>query len=97
MMLEDDVAGLTSDVAGLTASVIGLEGAVIDLGLAATGLSASVDTLISDVAGLTASVIALESVTGITQDFNFLVLVSGVTHSGTFSFANGILATYSIV
>ena len=84
MVLEDDVVGLTADVAGLTASVMVLEDDVV-------GLTA-------DVAGLTASVIDLQNAfSNIDGSFNFLLLVGGVTQSGTFSFNNGILATYSLV
>ena len=35
-------------------------------------------------------------VSGVTGDFNFLLLVGGVTQSGTFSFTNGVLGTYVI-
>ena len=91
------IATLNTNVASATASIIALEGEVVNIELAATGLSASVDTLISDVAGLTASVIDLQNAfSNITGDFNFLLLVGGVTQSGTFSFTSGILGTYSI-
>ena len=60
--------------------------------------TASIATLNTNVAGLTASVIDLQNAfSSITGDFNLLLLVGGVTQSGTFSFANGILATYSLV
>ena len=110
--LEGDVVGLTSDVAGLTASVLVLEGDVAGLTSDVASATASIATLNTnvasatasvlglegDVAGLTASVIDLQNTfSNINGDFNFLLLVGGVTQSGTFSFTSGILATYSLV
>lgn len=61
-------------------------------------LGSDVSGLTADVAGLTASVIDLQNTfSNIDGSFHFLLLVSGVTQSGTFSFTNGILATYSLV
>lgn len=69
-----------------------------------TGLTASVNTLTTNLLSATASISTLQSdvidlqnaLTGVTGDFNFLLLVGGVTQSGTFSFVDGILGTYSI-
>ena len=77
-------------IGSLTASI-----ATLNTNLASA--TASIATLNTNVAGLTASVIDLQNAfSNITGDFNFLLLVGGVTQSGTFSFTNGILGTYSI-
>jgi hypothetical protein len=48
-------------------------------------------------ASATASIVDLQDAfSNITGSFNFLLLVGGVTQSGTFSFTNGILGTYSL-
>ena len=62
-----------------------------------TGLTASIGILETNLASATASIVDLQNaLTGVTGDFNFLLLVGGVTQSGTFSFVDGILGTYSI-
>lgn len=84
----NDIAALQDNI-GLLNDAVGIYSGL--------GLSASVASLSADVAGLTASVIDLQNaLTGVTGDFNFLLLVGGVTQSGTFSFVDGILGTYSI-
>jgi uncharacterized protein YoxC len=105
LVLEGDVAGLTSDVASATASIATLNtnvasatASIATLNTNLASATASVLGLEGDVAGLTASVIDLQNTfSNINGDFNFLLLVGGVTQSGTFSFTNGILATYSLV
>ena len=103
--LNTNVAGLTASVITLNTNVAGLTASVITLNTNVAGLTASVMVLeddvvglTADVAGLTASVIDLQNAfSNIDGSFNFLLLVGGVTQSGTFSFNNGILATYSLV
>jgi prefoldin subunit 5 len=98
------IGTLTTNLASATASIgtlnTNLASATASIGTLETNLAsatASIGTLTSDVAGLTASVIDLQNAfSNINGDFNFVLLVSGVTQSGTFSFTNGILGTYSI-
>ena len=91
------IAGLTASVNTLTA---GLASATASIGTLETNLAsatASIDTLTTGLASATASIVDLQNaLTGVTGDFNFLLLVGGVTQSGTFSFVDGILGTYSI-
>ena len=96
--VEDYLTGLTASysnlvsvIAGITASEAMQDATVI------AGLTASVNTLTADLSSATASIVDLQNaLTGVTGDFNFLLLVGGVTQSGTFSFVDGILGTYSI-
>ncbi len=110
--LTASVSNLVSVVAGITASealqdatvIAGLTASVNTLTTNLASATASIDTLATNLASATASISALESdvidlqnaLTGVTGDFNFLLLVGGVTQSGTFSFVDGILGTYSI-
>ena len=98
------IATLNTNVASATASITTHEGDIAslqtyvgDLNTNLASATASIATLNTNVAGLTASVIDLQNTfSNITGDFNFLLLVGGVTQSGTFSFTSGILGTYSI-
>jgi hypothetical protein len=89
-MQYDDITNLETNLAIATASLVMQYADITNLETNVAGLTASVMMLEDDV-------MMLQSVTGVTHDFKFLVLVGGVTHSGTFSFTNGILATYSLV
>lgn len=110
--VEDYLTGLTASysnlvsvIAGITASeamqdatvIAGLTASVNTLTAGLASATASIGTLETNLASATASIVDLQNaLTGVTGDFNFLLLVGGVTQSGTFSFVDGILGTYSI-
>lgn len=110
--VEDYLTGLTASysnlvsvIAGITASeamqdatvIAGLTASVNTLTTGLASATASIGTLETNLASATASIVDLQNaLTGVTGDFNFLLLVGGVTQSGTFSFVDGILGTYSI-
>ena len=95
--LNTKLASATASIATLNTNVASATASIATLNTNVASATASIATLNTNVAGLTASVIDLQNAfSNITGDFNFLLLVGGVTQSGTFSFTNGILGTYSI-
>jgi len=95
--LETNLASATASIGTLETNLASATASIGTLETNLASATASIGTLTSDVAGLTASVIDLQNAfSNINGDFNFLLLVGGVTQSGTFSFTNGILGTYSI-
>ena len=94
---EEQIGSLTASVVSLNTNVAAATASIATLNTNVAAATASIATLNTNVAGLTASVIDLQNAfSNITGSFNFLLLVGGVTQSGTFSFTNGILGTYSI-
>jgi hypothetical protein len=93
--VQNYLTGLTASVSNLVSVVAGITASENTTVIA--GLTASVDTLTTNLASATASIVNLQNaLTGVTGDFNFLLLVGGVTQSGTFSFVDGVLGTYSV-
>ena len=92
-----DLAGLTASVITLGTNLASATASIVTLNTNVASATASIVTLRTNLASATASIAGLENAfSNITGSFNFLLLVGGVTQSGTFSFTSGILGTYSI-
>ena len=104
--LDGNFQTLVTNIAAATASISGVNSSITTLQTNLASATASINTLQTNLASATASIDTLQTnLAGVTaslslglpgtNNFQFIFLSVGVTYSATFSFVDGILATYS--
>ena len=90
--LQTNLASATASINTLQTNLASATASINTLQTNLASATASIDTLQTNLAGVTASLsLGLPG----TNNFQFIFLSVGVTYSATFSFVDGILATYS--